>query len=133
MSSGMGAPAALPKGAGQACTEIKAPRNPYTSPIHSPPAVSEEEQKEEVERSVLSTLSRLSHQPHPERSASAGSAGAAPPVDEPVPFVPITLVCKDIRWVGGGWRWGGGELLLPQLLPLLPAPITRVSHLGSPC
>ena len=95
---------------------------PPPSPL--PPAtVSEEEQKEEVQRSVFSTLERASltgrptsplgsgHLPSPVPSggleaaaAPAGSGGVdrvsprGAPVAAAVPFTPITLVCRGLRY-----------------------------------
>ena len=67
--------------------------------------VSEEKQKEEVQRSALSALQRVSmtHRSPSQLGSgrlpppSSGSAEGAAAVDVAVPFTRITLVCRNIR------------------------------------
>ena len=77
------------------------------------PAVAEEEQKKEVKRGVYSMLRRgvtrsekAVLRPSPskaalakEAAAEADAAAGTVQIKSVVPFVPISLVCKNIRWV----------------------------------
>lgn len=83
-------------------------------------AVPEEEGKAEVTRGLLAAISRRRHKlaarlslrrvvATPSKRSSTEQAqqeGSRDSEGRPrhvvVPFTPITLVCRDIRWVGGG-------------------------------
>jgi ABC-type multidrug transport system ATPase subunit/ABC-type multidrug transport system permease subunit len=78
----------------------------WTDPPAPQPTVSEEEQKEEVQRSAFSSLQHVSlaHRspsqtgaarlsPLPSKAADKAAAAAVA-----VPFTPITLVCRNIRY-----------------------------------
>lgn len=114
---------------------------PVTHHPASRPPVSEEEQKEEVQRSAFSALQRtsLTHaspppaagarlSPLPSRAAEEAAAAAVA-----VPFTPITLVCRNIRCaaaVGGPARQGPVSVVL-CLVPCMQLQLLFLS--AAPC